>query len=163
MITTEKDILDLLKNLGIAYDYVAHEPFFTVEQIVRAGHKVDDSDSKNLFIRDKKHKKWLLTIPATKRANLKEIAVKLGTKDLSFCSPDDLLATLGVPAGSATPLAIINDMANQVTLVMDETLMNTGKILCHPMHNAATITLASGDLKKFIQHAGHDIVVLPLV
>ena len=48
---------------------------------------------------------------------------------------------LGVKPGAVSPLAVMNDTAGDVKLVLDKELMAAAKLGVHPMRNDATVTL----------------------
>jgi len=66
---------------------------------------------------------WLVTLPDEKRADLKSLPDKIGSKRLSFGNADLLMEALGVTPGSVTALALINDEARRVQLVLDPEMM----------------------------------------
>jgi Ala-tRNA(Pro) deacylase len=66
---------------------------------------------------------WLVTLPDEKRADLKSLPDKIGSKRLSFGNADLLMEALGVRPGSVTALALINDEARRVQLVLDREMM----------------------------------------
>jgi Ala-tRNA(Pro) deacylase len=61
---------------------------------------------------------------------------------------------LGVTPGSVTPLALINDAARRVQLVLDREMMDEELINLHPLVNTATITLQTADLLRFLETLG---------
>jgi Ala-tRNA(Pro) deacylase len=75
---------------------------------------------------------------------------------LSFGKADLLMEVLGIPAGSVTALALINDRENRVSVVIDAQLMHHDSINCHPLENTATTNIGRDDLIKFIRACGHD-------
>ena len=159
---TEESLLKLLGEFGIKYDYRAHQAVFTCEQANAVFPEMAGRHCKNLFVKDRDGGMWLLVIPDDRRADLKAIAEKIGSKRLSFCSADEMTSCLGVTPGSATPLAVINDVNNRVMLVMDAVIMGWDKIPCHPLTNTATISIDTEDFRKFITHTGHELNVVDL-
>jgi len=118
---------------------------------------------KNLFVKDRTGRKWLLTIPDDKKTDLKKVAKIIGSARLSFCSAEEMMECLGITPGSVTPLAVINDTANRVTLCVDRNVMDWDIISCHPMVNTATISISNYDFKRFITHTGHGLNIAALV
>ena len=55
---------------------------------------------------------------------------------------------------SVTPLGIINDKDNIVTLLIDKELENK-KVLVHPNINTKTLSIKFDDLMKFIEYTEH--------
>ncbi len=155
-------ILKKLDELGIVFNCIQHKPVFTCEQADELDINIDGTFCKNLFLKDKYKRKILLVISSDVPVNLKELAEKINSSRLSFCSPDELFNCLGVTPGSVTPLAIINDVLGQVDLFFDSNVANSEFINCHPLTNAATVSISFQDLKKFIQHTNHKFCVLDL-
>ena len=159
----EQSLLKELEKMGIRYEYISHPPVFTSEQANAAMPQMTGAHCKNLFVKDRTGQKWLLTIPDDRKADLKQVAEKIGSKRLSFCDSDELMECLVVTPGSVTPLAIINDRHHRVTMIMDQTIIDWGMVRCHPMINTATISMTVDDFKKFITSMGHDLRIIKLV
>ena len=66
---------------------------------------------------------------------------------------------LKLKPGSVTPLGIINDKDNIVTLIIDNELKGK-KILVHPNTNTKTIVLSYDDLIKFIEFEKHNYILI---
>jgi Ala-tRNA(Pro) deacylase len=66
------------------------------------------------------------------------------------------MEALGVPPGSVTAFAVINDAARRVRMVIDAELMRHDSINCHPLENTATTNIARDDLLRFIRSCGHE-------
>jgi len=159
----EQTLLQLFDQLEIKYEYRAHEAVFTCEQANTALPENAGAHCKNLFVKDETGRMWLLVIPDDRRADLKAIQEKIGSKRLSFCSAERMEEFLGVTPGSVTPLAVINDTGNRVQLVVDKIVMGWDIIRCHPLANTATVSISREDFEKFIRHAGHELNVINLV
>jgi len=159
----EKSLLAELQKLGIPYQYVSHPAVFTSDQANEIMPEHRGRHCKNLLVKDKTDRKWMLTIPDDTKIDLKKAAEIIGAGRLSFCSADEMMQTLGVTPGSVTPLAVINDTRNQVTMYLDTDIMNMELIQCHPMINTATVSIARDDFEKFIASTGHDLNVAKLV
>ena len=67
---------------------------------------------------------------------------------------------LGVPPGSVTPFALINDRAQRVTVILDADMMRHERLNFHPLENTATTNIAREDLTRFIRSCGHQPSVL---
>lgn len=158
----EKSLLSELEKLGIKYKYKPHPAVFTSEQANEIMPELEGAHCKNLFVKDRTNRKWLLTIPDDKKTDLKKAAEIIGSHRLSFCSPAEMMECLGLTPGSVTPLAVINDTLNQVALYVDKNVINWDIINCHPMTNTATISISKKDFEKFIARAGHDLNIAEL-
>lgn len=98
-------------------------------------------------------------MPEDKQINLKSLSEELGVTRFHFATPETLEEILGVIPGSVTPLAIVNDSKNLVTVVLDKELQGK-KLLVHPNRNTATIAIQYEDLIKFIKNENHKIIEL---
>lgn len=148
-----------LKTLNINYEKVEHPAVYTVEEAKEKVPKIDGVGCKNLFLRTQKKEAFLYTLPEDKQINLKSLSEELGVTRFHFATPETLEEILGVIPGSVTPLAIVNDSKNLVTVVLDKELQGK-KILVHPNRNTATIAIQYEDLIKFIKSENHKIIEL---
>ena len=148
-----------LKTLNINYEKVEHPAVYTVEEAKEKVPKIDGIGCKNLFLRTQKKEAFLYTLPEDKQINLKSLSEELGVTRFHFATPETLEEVLGVIPGSVTPLAIVNDTKNLVTVVLDKELQGK-KILVHPNRNTATIAIQYEDLIKFIKSENHKIIEL---
>jgi Ala-tRNA(Pro) deacylase len=157
---TPLDLFAFLDRLGIEHTTMTHPPIFTVEE-GRAWHdKIPGLHCKNLFLKDKRDKIWLAVMPGDKRADLNRLEKRAHAARLSFGKPDLLMEVLGLTPGSVTPFGLLNDHEHRVTVVVDEDLPKSESVNVHPLHNAASTTLRSMDLLKFIRALGYEPLIL---
>ena len=154
----DKELFDMFKKLDIKYNIVEHEYVYTVEEANNINMDIDGIGCKNLFLTDHKGKYFLVFLKDDKRANLNELRKLVKTKKLSFASVEELDKILGLKQGSCTPLGIINDKDNLVTLLIDEDLVDQ-KVQCHPNRNNATISIEYIDLIKFLEYNKHHYIL----
>jgi Ala-tRNA(Pro) deacylase len=88
--------------------------------------------------------------------DLKSLHRTLGCDRLSFGKPELLMEILGVPAGSVTPFALINDRARRVTVILDADMMRHEQLNFHPLENTASTNIGREDLLTFIRACGHE-------
>ena len=157
---TREILLQRLFSLGIAAKTIDHPPLFTVEQSQTLRGKIPGAHTKNLFLKCKKGTLWLVVALEEAVIDLKRAHIKLGSGRLSFGKPELLLEVLGVPAGSVTPFALINDTQSRVSVVLDEAMMRHEVLNFHPLENTATTTIARDDLLTFIDDCGHKPMIL---
>lgn len=146
-----------LYNLNIDYNKVEHPAVYTVEEAKEKVPYIEGIGCKNLFLKTQKKELFLYTLPEDKQVNLKGLSETLEVTKFHFASKETLEEALGVIPGSVTPLAIINDIENKVTVVLDKELQGK-KILVHPNRNTATISIKYEDLIRFIQSENHKII-----
>lgn len=150
------DLYSIFRRLNIQYEEVSHPAVYTVEEAHALGRMLDGMDCKNLFLRDGKKRHYILAVfPAQKQVDLKELANSLGLKGLGFASADDLQSILGLIPGSVTPLGIVNDLENKVTVILDQELVGE-RLLFHPNVNTKTVSIIYDDLLRFIEDQNHN-------
>ena len=152
------DILNILNDLNIKYELLSHQAVYTVEEAKQIENMIEGVGCKNLFLKDKHKNYYIFVLEENKRANLKELANYLNISKLSFATAEELKVILNLEPGSVTPLSIINDKENLVTLILDEEL-NNNKILVHPNTNTKTVSLSFEDLIKFIKYTNHKYII----
>ena len=162
--TSPEGILAYLASLGLDAPTVSHEPAFTVEQSKRITGDIAGAHTKNLFVKDKRGRMFLIVAEHEQRIDLKRLHEVIGGSGrLSFCSADQMMTYLGVTPGSVTSLAVINDRDHAVSVVIDAALMAEPVINCHPLINSMTTSLSRDGLLAFFRATGHEpmIVALP--
>jgi Ala-tRNA(Pro) deacylase len=160
---TREELFAFLDGLGIAHTTVDHDPVFTVAESASASlhEEIAGGHTKNLFVKDKKDRYFLLTVEENAAGDLKQVHNVIGGSGrVSFGRPEKLMDYLGVIPGSVTAFGAINDTARNVTFVLDADLMTHEIVNCHPLSNDATTSIASGDLIRFMEATGHKPLVL---
>ncbi|MBF9233003.1 prolyl-tRNA synthetase associated domain-containing protein [Microvirga alba] len=156
-------LLDRLAELGIPAETVEHEPVFTVAESRPVKERIPGAHSKNLFVKDKKGRLFLITAKHETPIDLKRAHEAIGASGrLSFGSADQLRAILGVEPGSVTPFAVANDTQRQVTVILDANLMEHERVNFHPLVNSMTTGVSREDLLRFLHSTGHDPLILRL-
>ena len=160
---TPDELLAYLKELGIATTTVEHPPLHTVEDSRALRGEIPGAHVKNLFVKDKKSRLFLLVLEETATVDLKRVHEKIGAQGrVSFGSANLLEEVWGVRPGAVTPFGAINDTEGRVTLVLDVELMRHERLNIHPLVNTRTTGLASADLVRFLEATGHAPMVVPL-
>lgn len=152
------NIYELLNKLNIKYSLVEHKPVFTSLESEFIKEKIEGLGVKNLFLKDTKDNYYILLLKDDEKADLKSISKNLNTH-LSFGSEEKLKELLNLTKGSVTPLGIMNDINNKVTVLINKNLTNS-KILCHPDTNTKTISIEYKDLIKFIEYLHHNYKII---
>ncbi len=160
MPATRQDLLARLDQLGIVTRTLEHEAVFTVAESSRLERELPGGHTKNLFLKDKKDRLFLVVALGHAHIDLKSLHKTLGADRLSFGRPELLMEVLGVPAGSVTPFALINDQARRVTVILDADMMRHERLNYHPLENTATTNIAREDLLRFIRACGHEPRIL---
>ncbi len=154
------DLLAYLDELGIPHTTVDHAPVFTVAEAKLLRGSLPGGHSKSLFLKNKKGLMWLVVVAEDQTVDLDVLATSLGSKRLSFGSPDRLMSRLGVIPGAVTPFAAVNDREGVVTVAVSADLLANNQLNFHPLVNDRTTTIGSADLVSFLKAAGHAVRVL---
>jgi Ala-tRNA(Pro) deacylase len=132
-----------------------------VAESVALRDEIPGGHTKNLFIKDKKDRYFLLTVEENAEVDLKQVHNLIGGSGrVSFGRAEKLMEYLGVIPGAVTAFGAINDTAENVTFVLDAELMREEIVNCHPLSNDATTSIASSDLIRFMEATGHKPLVL---
>jgi Ala-tRNA(Pro) deacylase len=86
----------------------------------------------------------------------------LAAPRFSFARPELLHEVLELTPGSVTPFGLINDRQRRVTVVLDQQMLDTEWVNVHPLHNAASTTLRSADLLRFVRTLGYEPIIVRL-
>jgi Ala-tRNA(Pro) deacylase len=152
---TPEELFARLATLGIATTTVEHEPVFTVEQAKALRGELPGGHSKNLFLRNKKKRMWLLVCTEDTSVDVKALAAQLGAGRLSFGSARRLMEHLGVIPGAVTPFAVVNDRDGAVRVVIERRLLELAPLNFHPLDNARTTAIEPSALIEFLEAEDH--------
>jgi Ala-tRNA(Pro) deacylase len=156
MPASPSDLFVFLDSLAISTETVDHPPLFTVEESRRLRGKLRGLHAKNLFLKDKKDRHFLVVAEEAAEIDLKRLHERIGARGrLSFGSAERLLAILGVTPGSVTPFALLNDRPPSIELVLDDRFAAAEAANFHPLVNTATTTISGADLLRFLAATGH--------
>ena len=160
---TPEDLIAYLDSLGIASQTIEHPPLHTVEQSQALRGDIPGGHTKNLFVKDKKGRLFLLVLGEETSVDLKKVHEKIGGQGrVSFGSAELLQEVWGVRPGAVTPFGAINDRESRVTVVLDAEMMRHERLNFHPLVNTRTMGLASADLVRFLRATGHEPQVVAL-
>jgi Ala-tRNA(Pro) deacylase len=162
MPASRQDLFDRLADLGIETTTLEHPAVFTVAESSELERRLPGAHTKNLFLKDDAGLLFLVVAMSSTRVDLKGLSRTLGAGRFSFGKPELLLDTLGVPPGSVTAFAVMNDTAQRVQLVIDADLMQYETINFHPLENTATTSIAREDLLRFVRATGHEPRIVAL-
>ena len=149
----------LLKELQIEYT-VEDTPVMTIEQAKEYPLQHREAASKSLLLIDKKAAVFCVTVFEDKRVDLKRLKELLGCSRLSFVNSQQALDLFGYQGG-ISPLGVINDKTNAVTVVIDEYFKDK-LIMIHPNSEKATMWLKCQDLVEVISKVGNKVMYLDL-
>ena len=153
---TSDDLLAILKENQIDFKLYEHKPLNSVNESKTEQESIFPVNSnnvhiKNLYLRDKKKKNFLITCEQDKKIDLKLLKEKIKSDRLSFGSPERLYQYLGVFPGAVSPFCMLNGIKNNVKFFCDFDLKKFKKIYLHPFVNDRTICLNINDLEIFLK------------
>lgn len=152
----KQEIYNLLRSRGLWFEVTEHEAVFDMAGLAHIDLPYPQADAKNLFVRDdRKQRYFLLTVPGNRRVDLRAFRSAHGTRSLSFASPEELLAILGLTPGAVTPLGLLHDTEHRAELFVDESFTAPpGIIGVHPNDNTATVWMQTADLIALLREQG---------
>lgn len=161
----DNKIINLLKQQGVDFTAYDHPLSMTAEDLVKNAPLPDgETHTKNLFLRDKKHGLFLVTVATnakeTTPVQTKELAKLIGLTgktNLRLADEKILMDSLQAKPGCVGPLcACIAQGDEKVTLVLDETLTSSkyAKIHSHPLRNDMSVSMTPAALLGALKAAG---------
>lgn len=152
-------LLAQLDDWGLGYVLHEHPPLHSVGEAkeVEAAMVVPGENAlrvKNLYLRDRKKRNYLVTLEQDRKIDLKELGSELGVGKLSFGSPERLMQHLGILPGAVTPLSMITGVQNEVQFYMDAAAHQADVIYMHPLVNTRTVGMKRADLLAFFERVG---------
>jgi len=160
--TSPEKLLNILKGLNISYELHHHQAVYTVAESQQVDSGIAGTHCRNLFLRDRKKKNYLVVLPTDLDVDLKKLPDILESHRLSFGSNDRLWEFLGVRSGSVCPFCIMNDTDQKVKIFLEKSMMEQDIVNYHPMLNTMTVSLTPDDLLKFIATTGHEAHIVDL-
>lgn len=161
----EKEIrtYDLLDRLGIAYERIDHEAVATME----ACRAIDEILApavicKNLFLcNSQKTNFYLLMLREDKKFQTKEVSRQVNSSRLSFAPAEFMEKYLDISPGSVSVMGLMNDTEGRVQLLVDEDVLASEYIGCHPCTNTSSMRLKTSDVfGTYLQAIHHDYIVI---
>jgi Ala-tRNA(Pro) deacylase len=155
-----ESVLAFLAEQGIDQTTHDHPAVFRVEEGLELKAAIPGAHTKNLFLKDKKGRLWLISARQDTVIDLKAAPKRIGSDRLSFGNEALMWETLGVRPGSVTALGLINDVDRRVTFVLDRRLWEADIVNFHPLTNTATTALAQDGFRRFLDAIGREAMVV---
>lgn len=155
---------DLLDGLGVGYDRVDHAPAMTMEDCKEVDEILESMVCKNLFLCNRQETAfYLLMIPDTKVFHTKDLSAQIGSARLSFAKAEYMQQLLDITPGSVSVLGLMNDTAHKVQLLIDEDVLASEYVGCHPCINTSSLRLRTRDLvEKILPAIEHEFIKVKL-
>ena len=153
---TPNTLFKLLREHNVSFKLFKHKPLISVNDSKSIQELIFPSNKysvhiKNLFLRDKKKRNYLITCDQDKIINLKTLKEIIDSDRLFFGSADRLFQHLGVFPGAVSPFCMLNGIKKNVKFFCDCDLKNFKNIYLHPFVNDRSICMSINDLEKFLK------------
>lgn len=160
----ELETFALLDRLRIPYAWVAHETADTIADCDVVSEVLGISICKNLFLCNRQETAfYLLMIPDTKVFHTKDLSAQIGSARLSFAKAEYMQQLLDITPGSVSVLGLMNDTAHKVQLLIDEDVLASEYVGCHPCINTSSLRLRTRDLvEKILPAIEHEFIKVKL-
>lgn len=163
MTSSPDELLAHLARLELETRTHEHAAVFTVAESASIKAGLPGAHAKNLFLKDRKGRLFLVVAKDDTAIDLKRIHEAIGAQGrVSFGSAALLLETLGVQPGSVTPFGVVNDPEGRVSVVLDARLMEHALLNFHPLINTRTTAIGRDGLLTFLRATGHEPRILDL-
>ncbi|XP_010479060.1 PREDICTED: prolyl-tRNA synthetase associated domain-containing protein 1 [Camelina sativa] len=161
---SKDQLLNRLEELEIDYSKYEHPPVLTVEAQAKYVSSSEGALSKNLFLKDKKHRYYIVSAMVDTKVDMKVLSQRLGLgKGGIRMAPEEALSQLlQVSLGCVTPFAVVNESARDVSLLLDQNFKNQKRCIFHPLSNEVSVSLNTSGLDKFLKSIERDPVYVDL-
>ncbi len=150
-----------LDDNNIEYTLHEHPAVYTCEEAEKYCGDIPGLACKNLFLKDKKGSRhFLIVLPATKRADLKQIAVLVGEKKVSFASSDALMEKMNLEPGAVSPFGLINDSQHEIEVFVDSDVHAAAIVSFHPNRNTGTLELTGAMFNNFLNGIENNVNIM---
>ncbi|MDX4953628.1 YbaK/EbsC family protein [Delftia acidovorans] len=150
-----------LASLGIKAEVVPYPAHSTVEEGKALRGSMAGTFTKNLLLKDKKGKLFLLSIYENRAIDLKSLSSLIGGKGhLSFVLAERMQDLLGVVPDALTPMGLINDGDSLITAVIDASLMTSAQLNFHPLVNTESMGISPAGLVSFVRSCGREPLIV---
>lgn len=149
-------VYEVLKELGIGYDYLEHPAAPTIEIALQYCNNMDSTHCKNLFFRNHKgNQHYLVIFYCEQNLAIHELEQRLRQGRLSFASEQRMQKYLGLKPGSVSPFGLLNDTEHHVYVFLDENLRKAPKVSFHPNDNRASLAIKTEDFIRYMDFTGN--------
>jgi Ala-tRNA(Pro) deacylase len=144
------ELIELLKKENYNITVHQHDALFTVQDSKKLRGKIAGAHTKNLFLKNKKNKFFLLTCEESDKVDLKIMSKSLELGNTSFAKEEYLDQYLKIKPGAVSPFSLLNDDGGFVNFYLEQTLYESKFVNFHPLINTFTITIETNRFIKFM-------------
>lgn len=152
------NIIQLLKEHGVAYQEYDHAPILSYEDAERekARHGWEGTESKNVFLKGADGRYYVFATVQGQRVDFSGLKALLGTK-LSLASGDEVKEFSGCVPGCVAPFGFTPD----ITVVVDPMLFRQDAYLFSPGVTTKTVRLKPTELKRVFSTLPNRVLAWP--
>jgi Ala-tRNA(Pro) deacylase len=156
-------LFDRFRDLGFDPLIVPYPAHSSVEEGKALRGALSGTFTKNLLLKDKKGRLFLVVAHEDRAVDLRTLHTKIGANGrVGFAGGDQMRTVLGVEPGALTPFAALNDRAGAVTLVIDAGLLTADQLNFHPLVQTESTGIHPGALLAFIRSCDRQPLVVDL-
>lgn len=154
------NVIEYLKDNNINFKLFEHPAVFTCEEAEKYTKDVKGIHLKNLFLKDRKSKRFYLVImPHNKRLDMKHLSEVL-EDNLKFANEDNLKDILNLNPGSVSVFGLLNDKENQVKLIIHKDVVESEYVSFHPNINTQTLEIQQKEFEIYLKIVGNEFEIL---
>lgn len=158
MTEAEKQVLERLDGMGIAYEAFVHRPAHTSQQGIEIDAELGivSTHCKNLFLTDRKQSAYFLfLLRADKRFATSQVSKQAGSSRLQFADADSMKRLIRCEPGAASPFGLLFAQPGDLRLLVDRSLYEAEKLCFTATTNTRSILIAAGEFfGRYIQTLG---------
>jgi Ala-tRNA(Pro) deacylase len=154
------DVKEYLARNGIKFKSFLHPPVYTCEEAEQHNKGIRGIHSKNLFLKDKKSRRFYLVIlPAHEKVDITRLEGITGDR-LKFANENDLKEVLGLGTGAVSPFGLINDKESKGKLLIKKDVWDSDFVSFHPNVNIETLEIPGGDFHRFVKSLKNSFMII---
>lgn len=156
-------VVDKLKELGIPFQIVEHEPALTTEQADSFIEGIEGVRTKTMFLTNKKKRNFYLVImDDAKRLDMDVFKDIVEEKQIKMASAETLNDKMMLPPGVVSPFGLLNNEDKDIQVYVDQEIVSEERMSFHPNTNEKTIFVKTEDLFTFLKAIGYEPHVIKL-
>ena len=159
----KQEVYEKLREMGIPFETVEHEPAVTVELADRFIEGKEGVRSKTMFLCDRKKRRFYLFVTDEfKRLDMKAVGDLIGEKGLRMGNDEGLWDKLRLAPGIVSIFGLLNNKEKDVKVYVDREIAGEETITFHPNENTATLFFSMEDMFRFLTEIGASWEVIDL-